>query len=134
MSSYTLTQTWRRMTLRRIGKWVIPGMLNAHRTRIRRCHCCKRISVILNFDATGEARRCIRCGANLRYELLAEYLRGRGDGLHKLDILELDPNSPLRTLLAGGKSHCRTFFSARQPRGSIGSDNTRCEDVTLACL
>ncbi len=127
-------QTLRRMSWHKIRSRVIPGLPHLHRSRLRRCRCCGRITLVLAFDSLGEASRCVRCGANFRYELLSEYLSQSGLNLGALDILELDPDSPLRPILSVGKSYLRTFYSADQSLGSVRPDGAQCEDITRLTL
>lgn len=99
-------------------------------SRLRRCLCCNQHSVIVTMDDSGEAQRCLRCGANLRYELLADFIRQGIPNLSGLDVLEIDPSSPLRALLETSRSHTRTFWSDREELGHIRGDGARCEDLT----
>jgi SAM-dependent methyltransferase len=61
--------------------------------------------------------------------LLAAEIRARyGNRLPELDVLELDPHSPLRNLLSAARSYTRSFYEdgcALQRR-----DGAICEDIT----
>lgn len=98
---------------------------------IRRCRCCRRTSLFLPLHRGDEAIRCLRCGANRRMEMMAEVLRERiGGQLARLDVLELDFNSCLRSLLGGARTYVPSFYSATQPLGSTDGSGARCEDIT----
>ncbi len=124
----------RRMSWNKVKSRILPGLPHIHRSRVRRCQCCGNLTVILSMDLTGEISRCIRCGANFRYELLAGLLRDGKPTLSELDIVELDPDSPLRPLLSMGRSYLRTFYSDAQKPGTTRADGARCEDVTALTL
>lgn len=108
-----------------------PGYLRGiPRWQLRTCRCCLKISLFLASGHGSEFVWCTRCGANLRYELLAQEIRDRfGPALRKLRIVEFDPCSPLRTLLSESESYTRTFFSESVPRGQVGMHGARCEDI-----
>lgn len=72
---------------------------------------------------------CLRCTANLRYEMQAEYLR-ENFRFGELDILELDPNSCLRPSLEQGRSYTRSYFRPGHDRGMERADKSRMEDIT----
>jgi SAM-dependent methyltransferase len=84
--------------------------------------------VIVSLSPGEEVKRCLLCGANLRYEMLADQLR-RLD-LARLEVLELDPDSPLKRLLAGAKSHVRSYYAPGVESGAVGPDGARREDIT----
>jgi SAM-dependent methyltransferase len=62
--------------------------------------------------------------------MLSEQVRESLPNLGRLDIVELDPNSPLRALLSAGRSYTRTFFSPGERRGRNRADGARMEDIT----
>jgi SAM-dependent methyltransferase len=134
MGSFTPGATLKRMTWGKFKRRVLAGLPHTPKSRVRTCGCCGRLSVVLALDATGEAHRCLRCGANLRYELLARYIREEIPNLAGLDVVELDPDSPLRPHLSRAKSYVRTYFSGTETVGSVRSDGARCEDVTRLTL
>jgi SAM-dependent methyltransferase len=98
--------------------------------RVRRCQCCGRPTVfIAHHGGAGESRSCLLCSANERYELLAAEIRSRyGKRLSELDVLELDPHSPLGTALASARTYTRSFYeegcTSRHKNGAV------CEDIT----
>lgn len=101
-----------------IGEW-----------RVRKCHCCQYPSIFLaQRNGVGETTSCLICSANERYELLAQELRSRySSHLSKLDVLELDPHSPLQRILSAGHSYVRSFYE----EGCTASRNGAvCEDIT----
>lgn len=109
---------------------VVPGLRHLPQSRVRRCRACLRPSLFLSLSAGEEFTNCLRCGANLRYELLAEQLRARRD-LASLDVVELDAGSPLAPVLRGARSYVETAFSADPAElGHAGPDGIRREDVT----
>lgn len=71
------------------------------------------------------------CSANERYELLAAEIRSRyGSVLSEMEVLELDPHSPLRKILSRARRHVRTFYESLEARGSLRPDGTVCQDIT----
>ncbi len=117
-----------RSSLRRLRTVVLPNLRYLTGTRLRRCRCCERLSLIVSLSPGDEVKRCLNCGANLRYEMLAEEIR-------KLDlagrtVVELDPSSPLRPLLLRAGRYVRTYYSPSQAAGSVRPDGARREDVT----
>lgn len=89
----------------------------------RKCYCCERETAFFQFGATNDGIRCIRCGANPRYELLSKYIRQDkifSDKNYK--VVEMDPLSPLKAILENrGCTYLRTFFSLKHERGSVVS-------------
>jgi SAM-dependent methyltransferase len=114
--------------LHRLRSRALPNLRHLGGTRIRRCRCCGRLSVIVSLSPGEEVKRCLLCGANLRYEMLAVELRKLD--LSRLEVLELDPDSPLRGLLSRARGHVRSYFAPDQPSGSIGPGGARREDIT----
>lgn len=99
-------------------------------TKIRKCKCCGKISVFISLDKGEEAKRCIRCLANLRYEMLSECIKKNyGGRLRGFDVLELDVNSPLQSLLQGSRTYVMTYYSRSDKPGQL-KDGIRCEDIT----
>jgi SAM-dependent methyltransferase len=123
-----------RMTPRQfIGKLrhrVIPNVQYLRKSRLRRCRCCNRFSAFLQFANAEEFTVCIRCGANLRYELLAEYLRERIGAERSLAVWELDPSSALRPLLERASIYRRTYYDPAVPREAPRPDGAVMQDVT----
>lgn len=105
-----------------------------HESRLRICKCCNRFSLIASFSDGEEAKLCIRCRANLRYEMLGDYLRQQSLDWGKLTVLELDHRSPLRYLLSRAGTYYRTYYSESEPRGSVRADGAQCEDITQLTL
>jgi SAM-dependent methyltransferase len=98
--------------------------------RIRRCACCERLTIFL-CNGSAEFRACVFCSANERYELLAAEIKSRyGSKLAEMDVLELDPYSPLRKILSRARKHVRTFYEPMEERGSFRRDGTMCQDIT----
>jgi hypothetical protein len=109
---------------------IIPNVRHLRLSRVRRCRACDRLSLIVAFGADEEFHLCVRCRANLRYELLATCIRKDMAPIHCLDVLELDPGSPLRPLLSGAKSYARTYFREHVERGFRREDGAVCQDIT----
>lgn len=116
--------------LRRLRKHVLPNLRYVvTKSQFRRCRACQRQSLFLQFGPDEEYRLCLRCSANLRFEMQAEYLREAYDPKH-LDILELAPDSPLRSFLARGRSYTPSYFRSGHKRGAVRQDGVRMEDIT----
>jgi SAM-dependent methyltransferase len=126
----TIKQHGPRTTLKKVAQ-VGPAYLGGVRDwRARRCRCCERVTVfIAQRDGSAESRSCLFCSANERYELLATEIRSRyGDELRQMAVLELDPHSPLRTLLSHARTYTRSFYE----EGCNGAERNGavCEDIT----
>jgi SAM-dependent methyltransferase len=111
---------------------VAPRYIGAlHRWRIRRCQCCDRVTVFLCDSSSAESRACLFCSANERYELLAIEIKARfGEKLCEMDVLELDPHSPLREILSHARIYTRSFYEAGKNGESLQVDGAVCEDIT----
>lgn len=127
---YTVSETLKRRGFGRILRKVYASKSYLLGSQVRRCLCCGRPTLIITMDATGEAQRCLRCGANLRYELLADFIRAKYADLGHLDVMEVDPSSPLRPILGKARSYTRTFWSDNIKPGTFRNDGARCEDLT----
>ena len=98
--------------------------------RLRRCQCCERLTIfIANQNGSSEFRSCFFCSANERYEMLALEIRSRyGESLPGMDVLELDPRSPLKPLLSRARTYTRSFYEEGDRLGQ--KDGATCEDIT----
>jgi len=115
----------------KLRRRVLPNLGHLTKSRIRRCRCCERLTIFLQFSRDEEFALCIRCGANLRYELLAEYVRNRIETGRPLAVWELDPSSVLRGLLEKhAATYCRSYYSPVQLPGAVRSDGAVMQDVT----
>lgn len=110
---------------------VAPGYLSGVRNwKLRRCQCCQRFTLFVEpSNASSDFRACLFCSANGLYELLANEIRDRfGSRLVELDVLELDPHSPLMGMLSKAHRYVRSFYDEecpdRQRNGAV------CEDIT----
>src|SRR5579864_1593583 len=98
--------------------------------KIGRCQCCERSTIfIAHKNESPECRVCLFCSANERYELLAAEIRQRyGKKLPDMDVLELDPHSPLRNLLSQARTFTRSFYeegcTLQRRNGAV------CQDIT----
>jgi len=88
------------------------------------------MSIVVSFSDGEERKICLRCRANLRYEMLADAIRSFNPTLEEKTVLELDSRSPLRPLLSAAKLYHRSFYSSRERLGSFDSSGARCEDIT----
>src|ERR1700737_1877564 len=103
-----LFKTPPRKTFLAIKNKVIPNLNCLRKSAVRNCRCCGKLSLFLQFSEGEELLVCIRCRANLRYEIIAEYIRTSESDLQEKDVIELDRDSPLRPLLSTAKSYTRT--------------------------
>ena len=113
-----------------IREKIFPGLKFLHHSKFRLCKCCEKHSLFLSLSESDEVKICIRCGANLRYEMLAEYIRKSCPDLEKQTVMELDPRSPLGPLLSHAKKYIRTYYSNFDPLGTSEYNGARCEDIT----
>jgi len=116
---------WNRLTTK-----VLPNLHWLPESRLRVCRCCGRLSLIVSLSEGEERRLCVRCRANLRYEMLADVIRELYPDLHDKEVLELDPRSPLRRMLSGAGAYHRSYYAAADIPGSQRPDGARCEDIT----
>jgi hypothetical protein len=108
---------------------VIPNARNLLRSEFRTCRCCQQATAVLHFLPDSEFQICVRCRANLRYEMLAEYLRESVDKLEDKDVLEFDGHSPLRPLLQKSRRYVRTYFDSHHDPGTVRSDGAVMQDI-----
>jgi hypothetical protein len=125
MSSRSVAYLWRKFWTR-----VVPNARYLPRSRIRTCGACNRLSLFVAIGEDEEFHLCIRCRANLRYELLARHLRISAPDLERLEVLELDPGSPLQPILSGARNYTRSFFRPGIAPGTRRKDGLVCEDIT----
>jgi len=109
---------------------VIPNLRYLPLTRFRRCEACDRVTAIVALGPNEEFHLCLRCRANLRYELLAGYLRQAFPGIETLDVLELDYRSPLQPFLSRAHSYTRSFYRVHVAPGTVRQDGAVCQDIT----
>jgi SAM-dependent methyltransferase len=119
---------------KKVSGKVLSNLNYLPQSRLRVCQCCLRLSIIASFSEGEEAKLCILCRANLRYEMLAETIRSLGKELEEMTVLELDPHSPLRPLLSRAKTYMRSYYSSSDRLGSVRDDGARCEDITKLTL
>ncbi len=117
-------------TLKRKTAKVLANAHHLPQSEVRVCGCCGQFSFIASFSEGEEARLCIRCGANMRYEMLATYLRESILDWNDLAVLELDHRSPLRPLLTQARTYYRSYYSSSDQLGFVRPDGARCEDIT----
>jgi SAM-dependent methyltransferase len=116
--------------VRKIRNRVIPNMHHLARSRVRVCGACQRLTVVLAFGAGEELHLCVRCRANLRFEMLARHIRRAFPDISRLDVLELDYGSPLRRILEGAHSYTRSFYRDHVTPGTVRTDGAVCQDIT----
>lgn len=110
-------------------------LANSRNIRLRRCRCCAKQSMFLDFSGRDEGIRCIRCGANRRYEMLAEYLRDYyREKLESMVVMELDPESPLMPILDRARRYIRTLYDPERKAGDLVEGGVRNEDITRLSL
>lgn len=120
------------IAIQKISKRILPNLRHMRHSRMRRCGACERFTIFVALSPGDELQFCLYCRANLRYEMLAEALR-RMD-LADMDVLELDPHSPLRLILSGARSYLRTFYSPGIQAGTPGRGGATCQDITQLSL
>lgn len=99
------------------------------KSQIRPCRVCQQNTLHLALGEGDESIICITCRSNLRYGLLAEEIRKID--LKNKTIVEFDPGSPLKKLLAGsGAKYIRTYYSETDKPGGQRADGAQCEDMT----
>ncbi len=76
----------------------------------------------------------MRCRSNLRFELLARYIRNHFPDLGSKDVLELDYRSPLRQILRGARKYVPSFYRDDVATGTVREDGVVCEDITRLTL
>lgn len=116
--------------IKKVRTRILPNLRYLPESRLRRCECCLKPSLFLSLSEGEEFKVCLRCRANLRYEMLAQLIRQYGSRLSEMNVVELDPHSPLRPILSGAKDYVRTYYSSTDSLGSVRADGTRCEDIT----
>jgi SAM-dependent methyltransferase len=126
--AWWVTEFSARELARKVRAHLIPNLHHLPGSRARRCRACDRMTLFLALGDSDESQICIWCRANLRYELLADYLRQLD--LPSLDVLELDPGSPLRGILSRARTHIRSFYRPDVVVGSVGADGAVCQDIT----
>lgn len=111
-------------------KIILQNIRFITQSRIRVCRCCEKHSLIVSLSPGEERKLCLRCRANLRYEMLGQVVRNIDGGLWGKTIVELDPRSPLRHLFEQSDKYFRTYFCEGDEPGTIRYDGARCEDIT----
>lgn len=119
-----------RDVVRKIRERVIPNLRYLPKSRVRTCGACQATTLIMAFGQDEEFHLCIRCRANLRYELMARHLRQAFSGIDSLDVLELDPHSPLRGYLGRARTYTRSFYRDDIAPGTIREGGEVCQDIT----
>ena len=118
-------------TLKLVFLRIYEALLQIDKVHVRRCCCCLKVSVFVKLGLNEDAVRCVRCGANNRYEILANYLRSHySKSLKNMKVIEFDPSSPLRYLLSTSGSYTRSYFSPDDSVGTIRNDGSICQDLT----
>jgi SAM-dependent methyltransferase len=109
---------------------VLPNLKYLKNTKTRQCRCCGKFTIFLQFSEGEEFCFCISCRANLRYEMLAEYIRSRYAHIEALNVLELDPDSPLQRILREAKTYVRTYFDPGVAINTKRADGALMADIT----
>ena len=114
----------------RIRKKIAPNFVYlVTKTSVRRCGCCDKISIFLQFGEHSYAQYCLQCAAMLRYEMLGRFLRQNFPPAGR-DILELDPNSSLRHLLKSAHTYIRSYYREGDAPGVPRQDGAIMQDIT----
>jgi SAM-dependent methyltransferase len=116
--------------IRKVRERVIPNLRYLPKSRVRICGVCQSRTLIMAFGADEEFHLCIRCRANLRYEMLARYLRQAFPAIASLDVLELDFHSPLRSYLGKAGTYTRSFYRDNVAPGTVREGGEVCQDIT----
>ena len=119
-----------RDVLRKVRERVIPNLRYLPKSRVRVCGVCQSRTLIMAFGEDEEFHLCIRCRANLRYEMLARYLRRAFPHVTSLDVLELDFHSPLRGYLGKARTYTRSFYRDEIAPGTVREGGEVCQDIT----
>lgn len=106
------------------------ALMRINKIAVRKCQCCSKVTVFAQLGRTNDAIRCIRCGANRRYELLAQALISTSTIYSpNAFVVEMDPGSPLSPLLErSGCHYLRTFYSESVKKGVV-VDGAQMEDI-----
>jgi SAM-dependent methyltransferase len=128
--TWWISEFSRRGIVYKLRKRVIPNLHHLRASEIRTCAACQRLTVIVSLGPNDEFRLCLRCRANLRYEMLAEHIRSCLPDLSTVDVLELDFSSPLRALLAQAHAYTRSYYRAGIAPGTPRDDGAICQDIT----
>jgi SAM-dependent methyltransferase len=126
----TVRQNGMRAAFQKVLKRFPAYLGGIRQWRAGRCRCCERSTIFLaHQNGSPEFRACFFCSANERYELLAVEIRERyGDTLRTMDVLELDPRSPLKALLSRARTYTRSFYEEGHSLDS--KDGALCLDIT----
>jgi SAM-dependent methyltransferase len=119
-----------RDVVRKIRERVIPNLRYLPNSRVRVCGVCQSRTLIMAFGPNEEFHLCIRCRANLRYEMLARCLRQAFPTITSLDVLELDFHSPLRGYLGKARTYARSFYRDNVTPGTVREGGEVCQDIT----
>lgn len=125
LSEMSLHRAWRHTR-----ELLLPNLRYLARSGFGVCRACLKRTLFVQLGPTIEFRICVQCRANLRYEMLAEYLRGAFPAIASMDVLELDFSSPLRALLSEARSYTRSFYRREIAPGSVRADGAVCQDIT----
>jgi SAM-dependent methyltransferase len=110
------------------------------------CNVCGTKGYFIRGDARSvrEGFACTGCRASLRYRdqaalIVDEFARGRtvflrhmvGLGLlSEIDIYEPALHGPFVNMLKGLPRYVRSYYWPDRPKGSVGAEGARCEDLT----
>jgi SAM-dependent methyltransferase len=130
MGWWWVTDLSMREVIRKVRERVLPNVRYLPRSTIRMCRACRKRTLMVALGDGEEFHLCLRCRANLRYEMLAEYVRRTCPDMSSLDVLELDFASPLRPILSGARSYTRSFYRDGVTPGTVREDGVVCQDIT----
>lgn len=128
--SWWLTDISSSDLLKKIRDRVLPNMRHLLGSTVRVCGACRKLSLFVALGEDEEFHLCLRCRANLRYEMMAAHLRSAYPNIEALDVLELDDRSPLRRYLGRAKTYTRSYYRPGIVPGTARADGVVCEDIT----
>lgn len=115
---------------KKVGNRVVPNVQHLRKSTVRVCGACDKPSLFVALGEDEEFHLCLRCRANLRYEMIARHLRSAYPNIEALDVLELDDRSPLRGYLSRARTYTRSYYRPGIASGTVRADGAVCEDIT----
>ena len=128
--NWWLTDTSSSDLLRKVRERVVPNIRHLRRSTVRLCGACAKRSLFVAIGEDEEFHLCLRCRANLRYEMIARHLRSAYPNIEALDVLELDDRSPLQRYLGRARTYTRSYYRPGIAPGTVRADGVVCEDIT----
>lgn len=114
---------------RKVATRVLPNLHNLQHSQIRRCRACEQLTVFVALGRGDEFRLCVRCRANLRFEMLATHIRKNFPALGNSRVLELGFGSPISRMLRQAGQYTPSFYSKEGVPGQDRGDGVVQEDI-----